>query len=477
MQQSDNLGKEPANRFILLEKRDVFGNQVLYKVNSDLTIGHYVKHPDDVNTDFRKQIFGEMLYHDSYPIYYSTNITFTNEQKESLFANIRNMMGQNNDQPNHQAEELFLKIFAEYYSNDKAKAYYKEDLLKVSPEECAQLISMRKTIDNERAQKELQKRVSQLENTMNHNVNILSRVIAREELTQLENEKLEIIYKDAYSSSLYKNLRIQLNAIYLASMTISSGMVGNQKRGAIGKVGDMLNAAGGQIPIIGAGIQFFASILSAYDEKQQEDKIKAYANNLVPDSTEMAELSRKISLRIVSEFKLKGYVKETLLQKSWKALSKVGEAVNTAIDITANIPKLIAKGCITLKEKMNNALNDGQPSDEERIKKQEWEAGEKDAGILLKVVLEAIYNEDDEKASFIEKLQEEKKVAVKADLIVNYVAEHYKIPKKGIEIEEIDVRGSEATTLVASPSSSSQPSSKVKNIEQQQQPKGCCVIL
>jgi hypothetical protein len=466
VEELDGLGQETNNQFILAEKRDVFGNHVIHKIKSDLTTEHYLMHPDDVTTDFCKRIFGEMRYGDNYPLYYSTSISLSNSEKEGLLGNF--------------TAESFQSMFAEK-RNIEPRSLYKEDVLKISGEERDQLINMRQTIDNTQ-------RISHIEDMMQRNIGILSKVIAREEVAKVEDGQLSEIYQDAYSRSLYENLRMQLNAMYLAATTISTGMVQNQKRGVIGNVGTLLQSVSAHIPIIGAGVNFFASILSAYDNQRQADKVKAYTN-LVLDSNEMAKLSSKISLQIVAGFQLKGHLQDQMIRNIVGTLKQVQTAATKVTHLSANLPEFIVKGYQQFSQDVNNALKGTQPTPEEKAKAHDWKEGEHDAGIVLKAILESIY---DEKEGLLGELNrkkaihdEDQRVAGKAELIVSFIVDRYKIPKNGaiVEVEEVERKEAEPTTVIAAASSSRVSSNTTAPLPpsgskaEKVQPKGCCVLL
>ena len=160
MQESDNAHTTPENLFMLLEKRDVFGNHVMHKIHANLSVESFVKHPEEVDTEFCQKLFGNLVYnHNGYKVYYSKRVTLNDQEKEDLFnalAAITNTVEYNtkftqNHQKNFNYEEMqglfkalitmsdiktLASITLEWgeYINEAGRCY-QEDLLKLPHKE------------------------------------------------------------------------------------------------------------------------------------------------------------------------------------------------------------------------------------------------------------------------------------------------------------------------------------------------------
>ena len=88
----------------------------------------------------------------------------------------------------------------------------------------------------------------------------------------------EHIAQDPYANAFYNSLQRDLNANYIAAMSVQTDIVENSKKSMIlGNVASILNIAGQFIPTIGGGVLFLGAVLGAVDQKDQDLVVKRFA--------------------------------------------------------------------------------------------------------------------------------------------------------------------------------------------------------
>jgi tetratricopeptide (TPR) repeat protein len=126
-------------------------------------------------------------------------------------------------------------------------------------------------------------------------VNTLKMIIAN----QMALEECERI-SDPYKASLFQTLRRELNATYLASTSVQSEVLNSDLSGKLGKLGKILKAVGGSVPIIGGGVQFLGMVLSQADAMQKTEYVKRYSH-IAGSAMEMDEIARNISWMLLDD--------------------------------------------------------------------------------------------------------------------------------------------------------------------------------
>ena len=153
MQESNNLQTKPTNIFILLEKRDVFGKQIIDKVNNDLIVQSHVIHPDQAkDSKFCETVFGGMIYKDQYSVYHITRTIISEQEKDMLFGSIQKGEVRDLKAAIKTVPTLADKIGLDLEWNEyikQATLYHKEDLFKLSENETAKIRAVCKVINNE----------------------------------------------------------------------------------------------------------------------------------------------------------------------------------------------------------------------------------------------------------------------------------------------------------------------------------------
>jgi hypothetical protein len=206
---------------------------------------------------------------------------------------------------------------------------------------------------------------------------------------------------------------MQLNAVYIASSSINTAMIQNQKKGIAGTVGSFFSGMASSVPLIGVGAKFIGGLLNTGDEYVQSKKVTAYAN-IVFDSNEMALLSNKIALRVASELVLDEHMSSAFMER----LNSFAQYLDTnkMIDV--------------IREKMKS-VHAKKPTQEEIQKQEEMSKVKKEAEVLTAMVIDALCDNKIPKLNEANNVaDQEKRAAAKAELIIRFIVEEYKLKDK-----------------------------------------------
>jgi hypothetical protein len=126
-------------------------------------------------------------------------------------------------------------------------------------------------------------------------INTLKTIVANQ-MSLEESQRIE----DPYKASLFQSLRRELNATYLASTSVQSEILKSNLSGKMGKLGKILTAVGGSVPMIGGGVQFLGMVLSQVDSLEQSEYVKRYSR-VARSVTEMDEIARSIAMQLLDD--------------------------------------------------------------------------------------------------------------------------------------------------------------------------------
>ena len=220
-------------KFILFEKRDEFGYYHLHRTDRDrggtVKALFYDKYPDDIDTSFRQEIFGSMVYGAAKPRYYATifdgrrvNFQSVASLLDEVIAYSDNVTLMNLFKANviNDLETYDLSEWDNYVKNQHTKDFKVYELLDYkNPEK-----------ESEIKRQSVNLHISYLINDIFDKMNtvdchVLEDVIQKELMTKEEQNEVSSIDGDPYRRVLYESMRWQLNAVYAAVITIDSGMV------------------------------------------------------------------------------------------------------------------------------------------------------------------------------------------------------------------------------------------------------------
>lgn len=201
----------------------------------------------------------------------------------------------------------------------------------------------------------------------------LQKIVGREKDAQDAKMQLQEIMRDApsYKSAFYTELRLELNSVFIASMAIKSGLVGIEAQGVAAKAGQVCKALEA-IPVIGSGVKFFGTMLTAIAEVQTEVNCMHYLE-LTSSIVEMDQFSDKLSRQLTNAM-----IDQTLLQDDQSFFGKISQTFKEArLSIAPQ----------NVKDRFSKYLNDCKQTAGEA----DAERGKKDAAIVADLIICKIY--------------------------------------------------------------------------------------
>jgi tetratricopeptide (TPR) repeat protein len=222
----------------------------------------------------------------------------------------------------------------------------------------------------------------------------------------------DMIYSNLYTRYFAKALVWHLNALYVATQAIHTGMIPQANTSTVSKVGSVLHFVGSCTPLVGPGLKIIGSVLKTIDTAMQKIGIERFAK-IVDNSVQMAELSGKIARGLaLADLKIEN--KDTGFFKSMcSTMMNLVKSVDTAeldfskIDYSgiASISNIVADNAPDAQNKMLDFISylkhslgfTDQPRSPQEIA---MAAAEKDASTIAKIITEIIFkgavrNEED----------------------------------------------------------------------------------
>jgi tetratricopeptide (TPR) repeat protein len=228
------------------------------------------------------------------------------------------------------------------------------------------------------------------------------------------------IAQDSYKNAFYNTLQRDLNATYIAAMSVQTDIVANSKKSPLlGKMGSILSVAGEYIPTLGGGVMLLGAILSAVDQRQQDAMVKRFAEMAVNPVQMGIIASNIVQILTQDEFinlfsgdddslnaKLSGYLM-SFLQGVYGGTTKSAKAAasNMAMDVMQQMGvtvvesamnKTIHKSKIFSLKKVftSKKKSAAEDRDQEELKFSpniEKSQGEKDAHMVSAIIISKIY--------------------------------------------------------------------------------------
>ncbi len=417
---TSHLLSKPTDVFILVERKgEYFGQHIVTKisVNNDGKIKispDFNKHPDDIDASFLIQIFGAMQYTETEKIRYLTKslkvdiieaqniLSYAQEQAKSYahkettkMSTLHNTLTPKFFQSKNLKQKEDIEPFSIEYKTDLLYSFIQDLKMGITgdweqdlDETSGLIMHDRGIIASIDAQHTLSMRIQVNENsaaiksfeefTKSLNVNALTRVIAKEELTEHARIEMEAIEEDDYKYALYKTIVLKINAFYIAVNAINSEMVKNDKHGAAGKIGTLLGKLGPHVPLLGPVVGFIGELFTEADDSIAEERIENFLE-IALTSQEMSEISDKIA-RKVTRLDLNG------IQPSVR--STLAAATETVSNLVNNGPaKIIVQACKAFKDNLEEQQLDGSKRAKKTTEDQAKEHGE----IIVKAIIESMF--------------------------------------------------------------------------------------
>lgn len=151
------------------------------------------------------------------------------------------------------------------------------------------------------------------------NISTLESLILQEQISTKVANEVSIIEKDDYTHSFYKALRRDLAGIYVASQAIATGMVANDKKGTVEKIGAVVKKAGEYTPLVGVGVKLLGDIIKVAGRYFENKKIERLAHIAI-DGVEMSAFAESLAREMIKISLQEKILQkhDTLLQRIWK---------------------------------------------------------------------------------------------------------------------------------------------------------------
>ena len=383
---------------LIFEKRSIFGELMVSKLeNQSLTDFQVdvIKNDNDkmYSREIRRNIFGKPTDFNKDRVYYFTTLLIEQTVKDVLYEKIKtdgsdviqilcSVLDNNND-----IHQIIRLPWCDYIKH--------KDTHHISHNDIIDYNAAARVKDVEIQVKQLDTRVGKLEEKI---------MITEQQISNLNNSflQLKISQEDSkaiigkitasleqtssfetldslspYQSSLYNSVKWQLNCVYTAATAVQTDILNSSKVGAVGIVGNALQAISCHIPMVGAGVDFFGLILNMVDKHNQKQMVYNFAT-LVNGPVEMDELSTKVAIGIATS-----QLDEEKLSDPKTIWNKCIKAVKSATD-----PDTLIKRIENLfANKVVNVL-----SDEQREEQLQVEVARRHANIIASMLINKIYS-------------------------------------------------------------------------------------
>ena len=408
---SDHVKSYPENVFLLIEGRET-GYYVAYKIyissrSGAIKISHYKQHPNDLDANFRKEIFGEMQYDKTKVRYYSKTLDISALEAEELVEDAKSSLSSSarsfdfghlvrssaySELESKSDEEIPIKpVFKKvnhFHLSDlvmgnlnfsgsphsRAKPIKVKDIIKKIHDFLSKFIVL-EDIKGDWEVDKLNFEVfgRELILSMNHqdsmNFDVAS-LITKDKLSDKAKEEVARIEADPYKNAFYLEIIKSLNAVYIASISIRSQMVANQQHGIMGGIGTLLSSVSSHIPFAGIAVDLMGQVLEGLDGVQQGKNIENYIS-FARDQVLMAEIVEKIA-RLLA-------LKELTISEESFNISDSIDAVNTLI--SGGVKGAVVGMAVNAIDYLTT-----QEQDDPKMKQ-----GESDAAAVVKLIIKNIF--------------------------------------------------------------------------------------
>lgn len=255
------------------------------------------------------------------------------------------------------------------------------------------------------------------------------------------------IASDPYKKMFYETLQRDLNAAYVAALSVQSDILEHDKQGdLLGNMSKILNIAGSYIPTIGGGVMLLGAMLKIVDQAQQDAVIARFAN-MATSISQMEHIVSEIAGMLVrddfdksvlgSSEGISGYMQRVFQQmagsssKAKKVASKKASEVLKEMDIAddesfaASTPKFKISSLIKFGKKKAAATSEYEQEEVKRSASDEKAKAQKDADKVAAVILMKIYEQD---------IFGEATSTQKAKIVVSKLVEHFDFDASLVEI-------------------------------------------
>jgi hypothetical protein len=428
-----------SEKFALIEKRSVFGDIMISKLDSNGTISTLTLHPNGAQKtqEGNAELHG-LLTVLPYSVYEARQIELSAESLNNMLLSL------DNTSSSETKIELLTRILSGTLSTSPS-VVHGWNLLAIEPD--ADMLQLAKQIqetetlkgrveDHEvritRTEQELKVLAAKLQITdqqmkqMNEKLKsvanqesvdkvltllddmaTLQEVIKSKKVEVAARQELDDILSDPYKASFYNVLRSELNSTYLASMVVQTDIVSNSRTEVIGNLGSLLQTASVHVPIVGVGVLFFGTVLGKVDQITQSKIVGRYAS-IASSSGEMEQLTEKIARSIINSLDQTKLNKHSNIMNTCKGLIISG--ITTATNVSSGSSLLEQFATLAFQVAPDEPLSVPQSfsfmdcfcrsgkktltaaEEEAAIKAKQISQGKLDAGIVASLIISLIYS-------------------------------------------------------------------------------------
>ncbi len=415
---------KPIKQFLFLEQRNIFGHYIAYQLIINEEVKVYKKHPQDLTTDFREEIFGKMVYKEGeIPAYYSTSLELDYQQGLKLLSlnfceadgDVSNLLKTSLILMEEQSQNLGLNLnWEEYLEYEETEMLSKLEILSLNDRE-------EQDYYRDEESYMVKKQMHQIQNILNQ---IQTDVNKQCQLNEEERKMLAVIKQDPYKSMLYHILQERIYYSFIAAKCASTIFVAI-KKGTLAATARTIKVAWRiinkaspmHIPFIGVVPIASAEILRQLDKKRQKELVKHFAE-VVDDVDEMQKLATIIAINLASTLdhsQTKQVIKELhnilkhALYESKRSAKKTLHSGKSKV--SSILGKNDAKDQDSQREEMLSEVEDKQENDEQK----------KDCQELADLI---VYNMSNGK--LYERIKDKRDLDCKANIIVQFVVDSSK---------------------------------------------------
>jgi len=225
------------------------------------------------------------------------------------------------------------------------------------------------------------------------NIKQYEQIIKNHEQNEVRTVELTALLSDpnkAYEKSFYLSLVQKLNAVYLATTVVKTGIVGHQQTGMIGNLGNILQSLGVHTPVVGLAVHLSGKVLTKLDNTMQGKMLERFAN-LASGAVEMDNISKTIAFDLTTRLEELDMVK---IAKPDSFKERFLEVLKVAIDSIDNVfsnnhnnqgmqQELLIQVGNVIASNAQSALH---------ISITEEQRGKKDAAIVAAKIISKIYS-------------------------------------------------------------------------------------
>lgn len=165
----------------------------------------------------------------------------------------------------------------------------------------------------------------------------LEEIIANHEFSEQQKRELETLFdgRDGqYNKEFYHYFVQSINAVYLASSVISTGIVQNVKSGNYATLSSIIQAIAPHIPFAGIAVQICVAVLAKLNSNQQKKALENFFN-IVTSPNDIDEIARYVAQSL-----LKAQLDNEKLHEPQSLLTKLLNVIKLIVDNISDLEQI-----------------------------------------------------------------------------------------------------------------------------------------